>query len=56
MERLLEVSGGDMRKAVTYLQSAHDLSGKRDVITFDMIVDVSGQVCTVCILVWEMMV
>ena len=36
-------SGGDMRKAVTYLQSAHQLSGGNK-ITPEMVVDVSGQV------------
>lgn len=41
---LMEVSGGDMRKAVTFLQSAHDLSGKNNVVTEDIVFDVSGRV------------
>jgi DNA polymerase III delta prime subunit len=40
----MEVSGGDMRKAVTFLQSAHDLSGKNNVVSHDMVFDVSGRV------------
>lgn len=40
---IMSTSGGDMRKAVTYLQSSHQLSGG-EVITSDMVIDISGQV------------
>ena len=47
MDVLMCASGGDMRKAVGYLQSAHDLSGGGStLVTADMVNDVSGQVCT----------
>eukprot|EP01036_Dinobryon_divergens_P023033 gene23033-31346_t len=43
MSLILKTSGGDMRKAVTYLQSSHQLSGNAP-ITIDTVVDISGQV------------
>ncbi|CAE7356536.1 RFC2, partial [Symbiodinium microadriaticum] len=45
LDALLEVSEGDMRKAVTYLQSAHDLSAGSSHISHEMVLDVSGQIC-----------
>lgn len=39
----MEVSGGDMRKAVTYLQTCHQLSDG-NAITLDDVVDISGKV------------
>ena len=46
LDTVLRVSGGDMRKAVTFLQSAHQLSVGQDsgVVTADLVVDLSGQV------------
>lgn len=43
IDTILKTSGGDMRKAVTYLQSSHQLGGG-DAVTKDMVLDVSGQV------------
>jgi replication factor C subunit 2/4 len=43
MDSLLQASGGDMRKAVTYMQSCHQLSGGLGV-TKEAVVDISGQV------------
>ena len=43
MSLILKTSGGDMRKAVTYLQSSHQLSGNAP-ITIDTVLDISGQV------------
>ena len=43
MNTILVASGGDMRKAVTYLQSAHQLSSK-GIVTSDLIVDISARV------------
>ena len=43
LDTILKTSGGDMRKAVTYLQSSHQLSGGQPVTT-EMVVDISGQV------------
>jgi DNA polymerase III delta prime subunit len=40
----MTVSEGDMRKAVTYLQSAHELAGKNNAISSDVVLDVAGQV------------
>lgn len=45
---ILTASGGDMRKAVTYLQSAHQLSAGGSV-TSDLIIDISGQVVYISI-------
>lgn len=43
IDAILVASNGDMRKAVTYLQSAHQLSyGK--IITSDLILEISGKV------------
>lgn len=44
LHTLMEVSEGDMRKAVTYLQSAHDLSGSGSQVSENMVFDVSGRV------------
>ena len=45
LDVLMRASGGDMRKAVGYLQSSHDLSGGgSSLVTADMVHDVSGQV------------
>ena len=43
LDSILEASGGDMRKAVTYLQSSHQLTGG-GIITSDLITEISGQV------------
>jgi replication factor C subunit 2/4 len=43
LNTILVASGGDMRKAVTYLQSAHQLSSK-GLVTSDLIVDISARV------------
>ena len=43
MDSIMQASGGDMRKAVTYLQTAHQLSDGIPVTSED-IVDISGQV------------
>lgn len=45
LDVLMNACGGDMRKAVGFLQSAHDLSGGGStLVTADMVNDVSGQV------------
>ena len=43
LELILKASGGDMRKAVTYMQSSHQLCGDQ-AITPDAVFDISGQV------------
>jgi len=43
LDRIMHTSGGDMRKAVTFLQSAYQLSGGEP-ITPLMVVEISGQV------------
>jgi len=43
MSTIMRTCGGDMRKAVTYLQSSHQLSGG-EIVTSDMVLDISGQV------------
>ena len=43
MALIMKTSGGDMRKAVTYLQSSHQLSGKAP-ISIETVIDISGQV------------
>ena len=43
IDTILKTSGGDMRKAVTFLQSSHQLSGG-DAVTTELVIDVSGQV------------
>ena len=43
LNAIMSASGGDMRKAVTFLQSAHQLSGGTQV-TGNMVSDISGQV------------
>ena len=43
LETILRVSRGDMRKAVTYLQCAHQLSTGSS-ITVDLIIDISAEV------------
>jgi hypothetical protein len=53
LDVLMRACGGDMRKAVGFLQSSHDLSGGGStLVTADMVHDVSGQVC-VCVSVYE---
>jgi len=44
LDTILTVSEGDMRKAVTFLQSSHQLSGGVEAITSDLVIDISGQV------------
>lgn len=44
LNTLLSASQGDMRKAVTFLQSCHQLAGTKGVITPDIVYDVSGRV------------
>ena len=43
LETIMRVSQGDMRKAVTYLQCAHQLSSGSPV-TVDLVVDISAEV------------
>lgn len=46
VDALLTAAKGDMRKAVTLLQSCHQLTqGKRE-ITPEMVIDVTGEVST----------
>ena len=45
MALILKTSGGDMRKAVTCLQSCRQLCGDAP-ITADVVIDISGQVTT----------
>ena len=45
MALILKTSGGDMRKAVTCLQSCRQLCGDAP-ITADVVIDISGQVVT----------
>ena len=50
LDTLMRSCEGDMRKAVGFLQSAHDLSGGGNTeVTVQMIEDVCGQVNGVCI-------
>lgn len=44
LETILQASNGDMRKAVTFLQSAHQLSGGQPTISPDVVIDISGRV------------
>ena len=47
LEKIMEVSGGDMRRAVTFLQSCFQLSGGTTYptpVTIDMVVDIGGEV------------
>ena len=45
MDTILNASSGDMRKAVTFLQTSHQLAGHaNDAVTADMVVDIAGQV------------
>mmetsp|Transcript_35590 Transcript_35590/g.70753 ORF Transcript_35590/g.70753 Transcript_35590/m.70753 type:complete len:225 (+) Transcript_35590:412-1086(+) len=44
LETLLQASNGDMRKAVTFLQSAYQLSGGQSNISASAVVDISGQI------------
>lgn len=44
LDELLSTSGGDMRKAVTFLQSCHQLTNGKASISPAMVVDVSGKV------------
>lgn len=47
LEKIMELSGGDMRRAVTFLQSCFQLSGGTQLnlpITIDIVVDISGDV------------
>jgi replication factor C subunit 2/4 len=41
LDTLIKASGGDLRKAITYLQSAHSLQGK-DEITPSIISEIAG--------------
>lgn len=44
LETILVASNGDMRKAVTFLQSAHQLSTGQNCISPDVVIDISGLV------------
>jgi DNA polymerase III delta prime subunit len=46
MDAIIGLSGGDMRKAVTTLQSAHQLYGGAAEISADVLTEVSGKVPT----------
>ena len=43
LDAIMNVSGGDMRKAVTFLQTCHQLSDGNP-ISLEDVVDISGQV------------
>ena len=53
MDTILQASGGDMRKAVTFLQTSHQLSSRQigeegvagvGQVTSDIVIDIAGQV------------
>lgn len=44
LDTLLVASKGDMRKAVTFLQSGHQLTGGKKPITPEIVLDVSGDI------------
>ncbi len=44
LDAIMKSSNGDMRKAVTFLQSAHQLCLGQTTISADMVIDISGQV------------
>lgn len=44
LDAILTASNGDMRKAVTFLQSSHQLSNGQATIAPETVVDISGQV------------
>jgi replication factor C subunit 2/4 len=55
LDAILTASGGDMRKAVTYLQSAHQLTGG-SLITPDLLIEISGKVTpSVMVSLWSAM-
>jgi replication factor C subunit 2/4 len=43
MDQVMKASDGDMRRAVTFMQTAHELSAGAGVVKED-IVDISGEV------------
>ena len=43
LERIMEVSGGDMRRAVTFLQSCSQLCRNKP-ISVNVVIDISGSV------------
>jgi hypothetical protein len=45
MNAIMGAAGGDMRKAVTFLQTCHQLSDG-NAVTLEDVVDISGQVCS----------
>jgi len=45
-DALIQTSGGDMRKAITYLQSASQLYGEGGVVTSDAVLQISGSLPT----------
>ena len=50
LEKIMELSGGDMRRAVTFLQSCFQLSGGLALnlpITTNIVVDISGEVSSI---------
>jgi DNA polymerase III delta prime subunit len=56
MDAIIGLSGGDMRKAVTTLQSAHQLYGGAAEISADVLTEVSGKVPTpVSVLAYTLM-
>lgn len=56
LSTIMKTSGGDMRKAVTYLQSAHQLCVVGGVVTPELVIDISCQVPpTIMSTLWEKM-
>ena len=51
LEALMQISEGDMRKAVMFLQSASRLCGQDDAINLKVIMDITG-VSTVSVFCW----
>lgn len=57
VEKIMEVSGGDMRRAVTFLQSCFQLSGGAalgQAVTPEIVIDISGEIPAGVVLgLWE---
>ena len=44
LDAIMKASEGDMRKAMTYLQSCHQLCGASGTVTSDVVSDITGMV------------
>lgn len=57
LDTIMKASNGDMRKAVTYLQSAHQLCvGDRKIVTTEIVIDISCKVpANAMSILWEKM-